>query len=257
MTEILQEPKTGVIITGGASGIGRASARALAEVGRPVAIWDIDQALAESVAKEIATEFGVSTCAAKLDVRECERFAAAIGDARQALGTVGGLVHSAGVSHPVPVEELDEASWDLVLDINLRSHALLVKVLLPDLRSNRGSAIVGIASINAILGNGLNPAYSASKAGLLALSRSLADRLAADGIRVNTICPGYIRTPMQDEPLANVPGLEQAYERQCMLGRMGEPEEIGRVVRFLMSDEASFITAENIVVDGGVVPSQR
>lgn len=255
--EGLKRPKTGVVITGGASGIGRAAARALAEVGRPVGIWDVDTASAVSVATEIGAEFGVPTCAEGLDVRESEQFPVAIGAARKALGTIGGLVHSAGVSHPVPVDELDEESWDLVLDINLRSHALLVKSLLADLRSHPGSAIVGISSINAILGNGANPAYGASKAGLLALTRSLADRLGPDGIRVNAICPGYIRTPMQDEPMANVPGLEQAYERQCMLGRMGAPEEIGRVVRFLLSEEASFITAESVVVDGGVVPSQR
>ncbi|MDE0934242.1 MAG: SDR family oxidoreductase [Novosphingopyxis baekryungensis] len=253
----LTRPTTGVVITGGASGIGRASARALAEVGRPVALWDVDAALAAGVAKEIADEFGVATCSVGLDVRESERFPASIAASREALGSIGGLVHSAGVSHPVPIDELDEESWDLVLNVNLRSYALLAKALLSELRSHPGSAIVGIASINAILGNGANPAYSASKAGLLAVTRSLADGLAADGIRVNAICPGYIRTPMQDAPMANVPGLEQAYERQSMLGRMGEPEEIGRVVRFLLSEEASFITAEHVIVDGGVVPSQR
>jgi len=250
-------PATGVVVTGGASGIGRASARALAEVGRPVALWDVDAARAAAVAKDIAIEFGVATCAAGLDVRESEHFPEHIADAREALGPIGGLVHSAGVSHPVPVDALDEESWDFVLDVNLRAYVLLAKALLPDLRSHRGSAIVGIASINAILGNGANPAYSASKAGLLAATRSLADGLAVDGIRVNAICPGYIRTPMQYEPMANVPGLEAAYVRQSMLGRMGEPEEIGRVVRFLLSEEASFITAEHVIVDGGVVPSQR
>jgi len=246
-----------VVITGGASGIGHAAARALAEAGRPVSIWDLDSARAATVAEEIAKELKVTTCAVGIDVRDTAQFPVEIAKTRAALGNIGGLVHSAGVSHPVPVDDLDEESWDLVLDINLRSHALLVGALLADLRSNPGSSIVGIASINAILGNGANPAYGASKAGLLALTRSLADRLAPDGIRVNAICPGYIRTPMQEEPLANVPGLEEAYHRQCMLGRMGEPEEIGRVVRFLMSEEASFITAEHVVVDGGVVPSQR
>ena len=103
----------------------------------------------------------------------------------------------------------------------------------------------------------MNPAYGASKAGLLGLTRSLADRLGAAGIRVNAVCPGYIRTAMQEEAMATMPHLLEMYERQSMLGRMADPDEVGRVVRFLMSDDASFITAEHLVVDGGVVPSQR
>lgn len=255
--EILRGPGTGVIVTGGASGIGRASARALAAVGRPVAIWDVDAERAQAVAGEIAAEASVATCAAGFDLCETERFEGALDEARRALGTLGGLVHSAGIADPVPVDDLDEESWDRVLDINLRSQALLVRAMLPDLRRHAGSAIVGVASINAILGNGANPAYGASKAGLLGLTRSLADRLGPDGIRVNAVCPGYVRTPMQDDALAAVPGLEAMYVRQCMLGRMAEPEEIARAVRFLLSDEASFVTAEFLVVDGGVVPSQR
>jgi NAD(P)-dependent dehydrogenase (short-subunit alcohol dehydrogenase family) len=257
MANPVSTPRTGVVVTGGGSGIGRASAMALGEVGRPVAIWDIDADRAEAVAKQIASQHGVATCAAGFDIRETSRFGPALEAARQALGSLGGLVHSAGVSHPVPVDDLDEESWDFVVDINLRAQALLVKAMLPDLRRHPGAAIVGIASINAILGNGANPAYGASKAGLLGLTRSLADRLGPDGIRVNAVCPGYIRTPMQDEAMAAVPQLEQMYERQCMLGRMAEPEEVGRAVRFLMSDDASFVTAEHLVVDGGVVPSQR
>ncbi len=255
--EILGTPATGVIVTGAASGIGRATANALAEVGRPVAIWDIEAASAESVAGDIKAQYGVATCAAGFDIRQTARFAPAIDAAREALETIGGLVHCAGVSVPVPVDDIDEESWDFVVDINLRSEALLVRALLPDLRSNPGSAIVGISSINAILGNGANPAYGASKAGQLGLTRSLADRLGSDGIRVNAVCPGYIRTPMQEEPMATMPRLKEMYERQCMLGRMAEPEEVAQVVRFLMSNQASFITAEHLVVDGGVVPSQR
>jgi NAD(P)-dependent dehydrogenase (short-subunit alcohol dehydrogenase family) len=257
MTKISLSPQTGVIVTGGASGIGRASALALAEVGRPVAIWDVDAARAEATAAEIADRLDVATCFAGFDIRETKRFAVTIDAARIALGTIGGLVHSAGVSLPVPVTDIDEESWDFVLDINLRSQALLVRMLLEDLRANAGSAVVGISSINAILGNQGNPAYGASKAGLLGLTRSLADQLADDGVRVNAICPGYIRTPMLEASFEHVPTLRAQLERQTMLGRLAEPEEIGRVVRFLMSDEASYITAEHLVVDGGAVRSQR
>ncbi len=250
-------PLSGVLVTGGASGIGRACATALAEIGRPVALWDLDGAGARKAADALASEHGVRTCAAGLDVRESAAFPGLIDAARAELGTIGGLVHSAGVSMPVPIDALDEQSWSAVLDVNLGAFAHLTRALLPDLRANPGSAIVGIASINAILGNGINPAYGASKAGLLGLTRSLADFLARDGVRANAVCPGYIDTPMLAQAFESSPRLQQSMERQAMLGRLAQPGEIGRVVRFLLSDDASYMTAEHVVVDGGAVRSQR
>jgi NAD(P)-dependent dehydrogenase (short-subunit alcohol dehydrogenase family) len=257
MASIPCSPTTGVVVTGAASGIGRACALALAEAARPVACWDLDGGGAEKTAAEAADRFGVATHAAGLDVRETGRFEALVGEARGALGSLGGLVHAAGVSRTEPVDQLDEEVWDAVLDVNLRAYPLLVRALLPDLRASPGSAVVGIASINAILGNQANPAYGASKAGLLGASRSMADRLAGDGIRVNSVCPGYVRTPMLEPSLAASPDLEARMRGRAMLGRLAEPEEIAKAVRFLLSDDASFITAEELVVDGGVVRSQR
>jgi len=254
---ITHAPITGVIVTGAGSGIGRACALALAEVDRPVGVWDLDEAAAQATAKAVAETYGVATFAVGIDVRETARFPQAIAETRQALGTIGGLVHCAGVSHPVPVDDLDEEAWDLVLDVNLRSQGMLVRALLEDLRGNAESAVVGIASINAILGNEANPAYGASKSGLLGLTRSLADRLAHDGVRVNAVCPGYIDTPMLAPAFENAPGLREHMERQTMLERLAQPEEIASVVRFLMSSEARYITAEHIVVDGGATRSQR
>jgi NAD(P)-dependent dehydrogenase (short-subunit alcohol dehydrogenase family) len=157
----------------------------------------------------------------------------------------------------VPIDELEQSDWDFVLDVNLKAYVMLVKALMPDLKTNKGSAIVGIASINAILGNKINPAYGASKAGLLSVSRSLADAGAEYGIRVNAICPGYISTAMMQPVKDNTPDRAERMKQQSMLGRFGEPSEIGSVARFLLSDEASFITGEYIVVDGGVTVSQR
>ena len=254
---ILYAPTTGIIVTGGASGIGRACAFALGEVDRPVAVWDLDEAAASSTAEAVASAFGVATLAVGIDVRETSRFPEAIAETRKALGTVGGLVHSAGVSNPNPIDALDEDGWDIVLDVNLRSHAMLVRAMLEDLRTNEGSAVVGIASINAILGNEANPAYGASKSGLLGLTRSLADRLARDDIRVNAVCPGYVDTPMLEAAFQHAPDLRAHMERQTMLERLAQPEEIASVVRFLMSSEARYITAEHVVVDGGATRSQR
>lgn len=257
MASIEVSPTTGVLVTGAASGIGRACAVALAEAGRPVACWDLDPVGAEKVASDVASRFGVASCFAAIDVRETARFDALVADAREALGSLGGLVHAAGVSRVEPVDELDEEVWAAVLDVNLRAYPLLVRALLPDLRANAGSAVVGIASINAILGNAANPAYGASKAGLLGASRSMADRLAEDGVRVNSVCPGYVRTPMLQPGIDANPGLGERMTSRAMLGRLAEPEEIASTVRFLLSDHASYITAEELVVDGGVVRSQR
>ncbi|MEE2663065.1 MAG: SDR family NAD(P)-dependent oxidoreductase [Myxococcota bacterium] len=257
MASIAYSPDTGVVVTGAASGIGRACALALAEAGRPVVCWDLNRAGVEKTAAEAADRFGVASHFAALDVSETARFPTLVDEAREALGTLGGLVHAAGVSRVESVDELDETVWDAVLDVNLRAYPLLVRALLPDLRANPGSAVVGIASINAILGNAANPAYGASKAGLLGASRSLADHLGGDGVRVNSVCPGYVRTPMLEPILQASAALAERMVGQSMLGRLAEPEEIAKVVRFLLSDDASYITAEELVVDGGVVRSQR
>ena len=257
MVSIPCAPTTGVIVTGAASGIGRASALALAEAGRPVAAWDLDEAAAKETAAEAARRHGVAATACRIDVTDDAAFGAAIDLARNALGSIGGLVHAAGVSRTESIDDIDAVNWDLVLDVNLRAHALLAHALLPDLRQNPDSAVVGISSINAILGNAVNPAYCASKAGLLGLTRSLADLLGPAGARANAVCPGYVRTPMLQPAIDAAPELGERMVQTAMLGRLAEPEEIGRVVRFLLSTDASYITGTEVVVDGGVIPSQH
>lgn len=249
----LSSPGTGVIVTGGASGLGRASAHALAAVGRPVAIWDIDAARAQAVAEELRAAQGVA--AVGVDIADPSAYPAAIARSREALGSIGGLVHAAGVVDTGSLEGVTAEAWDRGIAIHLRPVALLAHALLPDLRAHPGSAIVAFASINATLGNAMNPIYTAAKGGVLSLVRSLADRLAVDGIRINSISPGQIRTPMLQPAIDALP--DGAFERRILLGRIGRPDEIGRVVRFLMSDEASYITAAEIVVDGGNISSQR
>jgi NAD(P)-dependent dehydrogenase (short-subunit alcohol dehydrogenase family) len=255
VTPRLGAPDTAVVITGGASGLGLASARALAAVGRPVALWDLDATRAAGAAAAIAEEFGVPALGLAVDVRDLAAIEAGARQTLADLPDVGGLFHCAGVVDVTGLDGLTEAIWNDGIAVHLRALPFLVKAFLPALAARRGSAIVAMASINATLGNAVNPVYTAGKGGVLSLVRSLADRLARDGIRINAIAPGQIMTPMMRPSVEALP--QGWFEKRILLERLGEPEEVGRVVRFLLSDEASYITAAEVVIDGGNISSQR
>ncbi len=250
-TSVLEmSPTTGVVVTGGGSGIGRACARALAEVGRPVSLWDLNGEGAAKAAASIAADCGVATHSAGIDVTDGDAVADTAAEAREVLGTIGGLVHAAGIVTAVDIDHLTEDVWDSVLRVNLRAQVFTVKALLDDLRRHEKSAIVGIGSIMSVVGNAAIPSYTASKHGVVGLTKSLANHLGTDGIRVNAVCPGYIQTPMMaavmDDPLSKA-----ALEAKTPLGRVGTPEDIAKAVRFLMSDQAGYIIGTTLIVDGG------
>ncbi|MHA3020247.1 SDR family NAD(P)-dependent oxidoreductase [Mycobacterium sp. BMJ-28] len=233
-----------VIVTGAASGIGRASAEALVADGRDVVLWDI-----AAEVTEVADAMGMR--GAVVDVTDM----AVVADALEAAGELGGLVHAAGRVIPEPVGAYTAQSWDAVLDVNLRAQALLVQAMLPGLESaaqaGESPAVVGISSIEGLSANPFIPAYCASKAGLLGLTRSMAAQFGPLGIRVNAVCPGFIHTPMLQIAL-DVEEIRAGFEQAAPLGRLGRPAEVGAAVAFLMSDKASFITGTYLVVDGGV-----
>jgi NAD(P)-dependent dehydrogenase (short-subunit alcohol dehydrogenase family) len=247
----LGKPATGVVVTGGGSGIGRACCLALAAVGRPVAAWDVNGDGAADTARQCEA-LGASSSSATVDVTDAGAVAAAAATATASLGSVGGLVHAAGIVRAALDDVVDLATWDDVLAVNLRAEAVLVSALLPALReANPGSAIVGISSIEGLIGHGFIPSYVSSKHALIGLTRSLAHRLGPDRIRANAVCPGYIDTPMLGPTIAT-PDARASFERKVPLGRLGEPADIARAVRFLLSDEAAYLNGAVIVVDGGV-----
>jgi NAD(P)-dependent dehydrogenase (short-subunit alcohol dehydrogenase family) len=245
-------PASGVVNTGGASGIGLATALLLAETGRSVAIWDRDGTAARRAAARCRDEFGVRALGLKLDVTTTASLAGAVTRSRNEVGSIGGLVHAAGIGGAMPVTLIDDESWDRVLDVNLRAAATLTRALHASLlEANPGSAIVYISSIEANVGSPFLPAYCASKAGLLGLTRSACTVLGPDGIRVNSICPGAVDTPLL-APLLELPGARERLMTNTPLGRLAQPEDIASVVRFLLSDEAAYITGTSVVVDGGM-----
>jgi NAD(P)-dependent dehydrogenase (short-subunit alcohol dehydrogenase family) len=253
MADLHLTPKTPVLVTGGASGIGRACARALAAVDRPVAIWDLDGDGADATAVAIRQDFGTAAAGRQIDVTATADVAMAAAADRETIGRFGGLVHAAGISGPCPIDELTDEAWDAVLDVNLRAFPLLVRALADDLRASPGAAVVGIGSIASFIGYVDIVPYCASKAGMLGVTRALALTLSDDGIRVNTVCPGNIDTPMLRERATSTPERRLAFERHAPLRRLGQPEDIANAVRFLLSDDASYVTGTQLVVDGGVL----
>lgn len=245
-------PLSAVLVTGGASGIGRACAEAVAARGRPVAVWDVNADGAAAVAAELTSTHGVATTGLAVDVTRTDGLAAAVEASRAAVGRFGGLVHAAGTVRAQSVDELDDDGWDFVLDVNLRAFPMLVQALLPDLEASAGASVVGISSIEGWIGNAAIPAYCASKAGMLGAVRSMAARLGPSDIRVNAICPGFIETAML-APSLGIPGVKDRFEESSVLGRIGRASEIGEPAAFLLSDQASFITGQSLIVDGGVL----
>lgn len=251
----LGAPATPIVITGGASGIGLASAEALAAVGRPVALWDINAEGVDRAAEMLRARYGVPLFATRADLRDIADIGRALADSRTALGPIGGIVHAAGTVDTASIDGMTSQSWEDGIAVHLRALAFLVQAALPDLAANAHSAVVAITSINATLGNAMNPIYSAAKGGMLSLVRSLADRLARDGVRINSLSPGIIMTGMMKPAVDALP--PGHFERRILQERIGDPSEIGRVVRFLLSREASYVTAAEFVVDGGNISSQR
>lgn len=245
------------MITGAANGIGRATALEFARRGARVVVTDIDL----DAARDVAQQIGGAACAFHLDVTSEDSIAAAFDEATAAVGPITVVHANAGVSSMKPATELTQADWDFNMNINAKGVYLTNVAAVRQFRKNNvKGVIVNTASLAAKVGAPLLAHYSASKFAVVGWTQALAREVAAEGIRVNAVCPGFVKTPMQQREVAweaELRGMTpeevlQSYVAQTPLGRLETPEDVAGVVIFLASDDARFMTGQAINVTGGV-----
>ncbi|HET7685544.1 MAG TPA: glucose 1-dehydrogenase, partial [Candidatus Limnocylindria bacterium] len=237
------------IVTGGARGIGAASARHLAAEGAAVVIADVLDDEGQALAADLCAD-GADAFYRHLDVTDEQAWAHLAGETTERLGRVDILVNNAGIGTLEDVEQETVEGWQRVIDVNQKGVWLGMRAMAPEMRRNGGGSIVNVSSIfGAVGGFGASIAYHASKGAVRLMTKNAALRYASEGIRVNSVHPGFIDTPMVEQ--AKGGDMEAAILAGCPMGRWGRPEEIGSVITFLAGPGATFMTGSEVYVDGG------
>lgn len=238
------------VITGGARGIGEAIATILAKMGANIVIWDVLEDQAKATADKLAKEHGVKGAGFAVDVTKADSVEAAVEAAVKEFGAIDILINNAGITRDGLIIRMKEEDWDQVLAINLKGVWQCTKSVGKVMLKARKGSIVNIASVVGVMGNAGQANYSASKAGVIGLTKTSAKEFAPRGVRVNAVAPGYIRTAMTDK-LTD----EQRQRMQVLipLGELGTPEDVADAVAFLASEAARYITGQTINVCGGMV----
>src|SRR5881394_1670866 len=239
-------------VTGGASGIGRAAALAFARAGASVAVADIGEEANQETARLIEQQDG-RALAVRCDVPKADDVKAALEKTSETFGRLDFAFNNAGIEpkKSAPTADYDEDEWNRIIDIDLRGVFLCMKHEIPLMLAHGGGAIVNTSSGAGIIGIKGSPAYTAAKHGVIGLTRAAALDYAAQNVRINAVCPGYIDTPMMDRFTGGTPEGRAIVVSEEPIGRMGQPEEIANAVLWLCSEGASFVVGHAMVVDGG------
>ncbi len=243
-----------VLVTGAASGIGRATAELFAAMGARVLASDVDADRGEAVAAELS-EAGREVTFTAADVSDSEAVAALVASAVDHYGRLDCAANCAGVGGgDAPTHQYPDERWDQIVSINLRGTWLAMRREIEAILAHgEGGAIVNVASTLALRGSPFGSAYSAGKHGVLGLTRTAAIEYAPAGIRINAVCPGAIDTPMMDKAFAQFPGFRESLLGFVPMGRMGQPAEVAAAIAWLSSDAASFITGTYVAIEGGLL----
>lgn len=240
-----------VLVTGAATGIGRASAIAFAREGARLAIADIDDREARQT-ELLAIAEGAQVLRMRVDVADTAEVERMVGRTVERYGRLDCAFNNAGIAGTIaPIADSTEENWDRVVGVNLKGVWACMKHELRQMLAQGGGAIVNTASVMGHVGSPLTPAYTASKHGVMGLTKSAAIAYAASGIRVNAVCPGYIDTQMIARAFEGRPEVRQMVIAQHPVGRLGTPEEIAEAVLWLCSDAAAFVNGHGLAVDGG------
>jgi NAD(P)-dependent dehydrogenase (short-subunit alcohol dehydrogenase family) len=238
------------LVTGGAKGLGRVMAEALAEAGANVAVASRTLDACRAAADEIARSTGRRTAAFAVDVSRSDDIIRLVSEVERGLGPVDILVNNAGVNVRGPSHELSEEDWDVVVDTNLKAPFLLARALGPGMCERGWGRVINMGSMLSVVGLAGRAPYASSKAGLLNLTRVLALEWASRGVTVNAICPGPFATDMNRQ-LLNDPVKYKAFIEKIPMGRWGELHDIAGAAVFLASDASAFVTGSALILDGG------